>query len=119
MRIVALEAVPFRMPLKSSITSALGEQRTAEYGLIRLTTEDGTEGVGEISLVWHGYGARLCDVVNEVISPDVVGMDVFEYNRILGTVHLGLRFAWHSLTAVAGIEMAILDAQGKLIGQPV
>ena len=119
MRIVALEAVPFQVPLKSTLTSALGEQRSAEYGLIRLTTEDGTEGVGEISLVWHGYGARLCDVVNQIITPSVVGMDVFEYNRILDKVHLELRFAWHSLTAVAGIEMAILDAQGKLTGQTV
>lgn len=119
MKIRSLRAVPFRAPHRGALASALGVQRSSEYGLIRLVGEDGTEGIGEISLIWHGDGAGLCDLVNRVVAPAVVGVEVFEYSRVVRAVHAELQFGWHSLTAVAGIEMALLDLQGKLLDRPV
>lgn len=119
MRIVRLTATPYRVALRSALTSALREQRWSEYGLIRLGLEDGTEGIGEISLIWHGDGARLCPLVNEVVAPVVVGLDVFDYTAIVAATRRALAFGRHSQTAVAAVEMAVLDAQGKLLGQPV
>jgi muconate cycloisomerase len=119
MKISGVRAIPYRVPLRSTLSSALGALRESEYGLVRLETEDGQEGLGEISLIWHGNGAALCDLINDVVGPAIVGIDLFDYNRIMSVVHAALEFGWHSLTAVAGIEMAVLDAQGKCLGQPV
>ncbi|RIQ19004.1 mandelate racemase/muconate lactonizing enzyme family protein [Jiangella rhizosphaerae] len=119
MRITHLTATPYRVPRRSVMTSALGEQHWSEYGLVRLGLEDGTEGIGEISLIWHGDGARLCTLVDDLVAPVVVGADVFEYTRIVGAVRRAFEFGRHSQTAVAAVEMAVLDAQGKLLGRPV
>lgn len=119
MRIVEVRAVPYRARRRAVMSSALGDQHWSECGLVRLRLEDGTEGLGEISLIWHGNGARLCDIVNDVVAPAVVGIDVFEYTTVMRAVQSALSFGRHSQTAAAAVEMAVLDAQGKLLGQPV
>jgi L-alanine-DL-glutamate epimerase-like enolase superfamily enzyme len=119
MKISRVRAIPYRVPLRSTMNSALGAMSQSEYGLVRLETDDGLEGLGEISLIWHGDGASLCDLVNEVVGPAVVGFDLFDYSRIMAAVHASLKFGRHSLTAAAAVDMAVLDAQGKYLGQPV
>ncbi|HEX4812996.1 MAG TPA: enolase C-terminal domain-like protein [Nonomuraea sp.] len=119
MKVTRLRAVPVSVPLREPFTSALGTQATSDYGIVLAETDDGALGLGEISLVWHGKGAALCDVVNTVLAPAVVGSDPFELTRFEAVAERVLTFGRHSLTAVAGVEMALLDLAGQAAGQPV
>ena len=115
----SVTAVPYRVPLRATLTSALGAQSHSNYGLVRLGVDDGVEGLGEISMIWHGDGARLCAEVDDLLAPQIVGRPLFAYEAILADVRSALRFGRHSLAAVAAVEMALLDAQGKVLGRPV
>jgi muconate cycloisomerase len=75
--------------------------------------------VGEISLIWHGNGRRLCRDVNDQLAPRLRGLDVFDLSRAVAEAHAAFEFGRHSVTAIAAVEMALLDLQGKLLGQPV
>jgi L-alanine-DL-glutamate epimerase-like enolase superfamily enzyme len=117
-RIVSVSAVPVRVPLAQEFTSALGTSRATEAGVLRVTTDDGQTGLGEIALTWHGDGGQLCSVVNEVLAPALVGMDPFDVVRIREVTSATFAFGRHSLTAVAAVEMALLDLQGRALGVP-
>ncbi|MEU6726582.1 enolase C-terminal domain-like protein [Nonomuraea wenchangensis] len=119
MRVTRLEAVPVSVPLREPFTSALGTQTTSDYGIVLAEADDGSLGVGEISLIWHGDGAALCDAVNTLLAPAVVGMNPFEVTRFQAVAADALAFGRHSLAAVAGVETALLDLAGQAAGQPV
>ncbi|GAA5038176.1 muconate cycloisomerase [Thermocatellispora tengchongensis] len=119
MRIARLEAVPVSVPLHEPFTSALGVQATSDYGIVIAEADDGTIGLGEISLIWHGSGASLCDTVNGLLAPAVVGADPFGTTRFQETAARLLAFGRHSLAAVAAVETAMLDLAGKAAGRPV
>lgn len=117
--IVSVRAVPVSVPTAWSLVSNLGVQRTSDYALVIVRAADGTVGVGEISLIWHGGGAVLAPVVNDLVAPRLIGRDAWQLTDLIAQVRECLQFGWHSLTAVAAIEMALLDLLGKTIGQPV
>lgn len=118
MRITSALAIPVRVPLAQEFTSALGTARASEYGILRIETDQGQIGLGEIALVWHGDGARLCGVANEVLLPALIGLDPFDIVRVRQSMAEALAFGRHSLTAAAAVEMALLDLQGKAFGVP-
>lgn len=118
MKITSVSAVPVRVPLAQEFTTALGTARASEYGIVWVETDEGHTGLGEIALVWHGSGARLCPIVNEVLGPSLVGSDPFDVVRVREAAAADLTFGRHSLTAVAAVEMALLDIQGKALGVP-
>ncbi|WP_283137714.1 mandelate racemase/muconate lactonizing enzyme family protein [Rhizohabitans arisaemae] len=119
MRVIRLEAVPVSVPLREPFTSALGVQAVSDYGIVIAEADDGSVGLGEISLIWHGDGAALCGLVNRVLAPAVVGADPFEPTRFQAVAAKLLAFGRHSLTAVAAVETALLDLAGKAVGRPV
>lgn len=119
MKIVDIRAVPVRVPFRTPLITALGELHGSEYGIVLVESDDGCRGVGEISLIWHGNGHRLCRDVNELVAPRLRGLEVFDLSRAVAEAHAALEFGRHSVTAIAAVEMALLDLQGKLLGQPV
>ncbi len=119
MKVTRLEAVPVSVPLREPFTSALGVQATSDYGIVIAEADDGTIGLGEISLIWHGNGAALCDLVDRSLAPVVVGTDPFALTRFQEAAAETLAFGRHSLTAVAAVETALLDLAGKAAGRPV
>ncbi|MGI5156226.1 mandelate racemase/muconate lactonizing enzyme family protein [Microbispora sp. CA-102843] len=119
MKVTRLEAVPVSVPLREPFTSALGVQATSDYGIVIAEADDGTIGLGEISLIWHGNGAALCDLVERLLAPAVVGADPFELTRFEAAAAGLLAFGRHTLAAVAAVETALLDLAGKAAGQPV
>jgi muconate cycloisomerase len=118
-KIADVRAVPVHVPFRTPLITALGDLRGSDYGIVIVETDDGARGVGEISLIWHGNGHRLCRDVNDLVAPRLRGLDVFDLTRALAEMHAVFQFGRHSLTAVAALEMALLDLQGKLLGQPV
>jgi L-alanine-DL-glutamate epimerase-like enolase superfamily enzyme len=118
-KIADVRAVPVHVPFRTPLITALGDLRGSDYGIVLVETDEGDRGVGEISLIWHGNGHRLCRDVNELVAPRLRGLDVFDLSRALAEMHRAFQFGRHTLTAVAAVEMALLDLQGKLLDQPV
>jgi L-alanine-DL-glutamate epimerase-like enolase superfamily enzyme len=119
LKIADIRAVPVRVPLRTPLVTALGDLRASEYGIVIVEGDDGRFGVGEISLIWHGNGVRLCRDVSDLLAPRLRGLDVFDLSRVLAEAHAAFEFGRHSVTAIAAVETAILDLQGKAVGQPV
>jgi L-alanine-DL-glutamate epimerase-like enolase superfamily enzyme len=119
MRITEIEAVPVEVPKVRPFVSALGTFASARSGIVRIQTDEGIEGVGEIDLLWHGGGAQLCADVTTWIGPSLIGqnpMDIVNIHHCLSSL---LQFGYHTQTVRAAIDMACYDITGKKLGVPV
>jgi L-alanine-DL-glutamate epimerase-like enolase superfamily enzyme len=117
-RITDVRAIPIAVPLRFDFKSALGTLKVSEYGLVIVETDTGVRGLGEISVIWHGNGHPLCRVVNDLFAPALRGVDPFETTRLHQIARELVPFSRHSLTAVAALDMALLDIQGKVLDRP-
>src|SRR5262249_29507657 len=95
-----------------------GTLRTSEYGIVLVDTDEGGRGLGEISLIWHGNAPPLCRLVNEHLAPALVGTDPFAITRLHRVAAELAPFRRHVRAAVAALDMALLDIQGKVAGRP-
>lgn len=121
MKIARIEAIPVRIPLRPErrMISALGWQEVSDFVLVRLTTDDGREGVGEATVTprWSGetvWGARA--IIEHVLGPALIGVDPGdreEVDRRLDALAVGNWFA------KAALEMACWDVVGREAGVPV
>ena len=80
MRIARIEAIPVRIPLKPErrMVSALGRHEVSDFVLVRLTTDDGLQGVGEATVTpnWSGetvWSARA--IIEHLFTPALIGCD--------------------------------------------
>lgn len=119
--IEAIETVIVDLPLvRTQRFAALSAQRQS-FVLVFLRTADGVEGVGESSLPsgpwWGGESVEsIRATIDTYLAPLVLGEDAFCIDAILARMDAALH---GNSFAKAGIEMAILDIQGKVLQQPV
>lgn len=118
MRITDVSAIPIAVPLRFDFKSALGTLKVSEYGLVVVDTDEGVRGLGEISVIWHGNGHPLCRLVDDVLAPALRGTDPFAITELHRLARGLVPFSRYSLTAVAALDMALLDIQGKALGRP-
>jgi L-alanine-DL-glutamate epimerase-like enolase superfamily enzyme len=119
MRITAIEAIPVAVPKPRPSTSALGTFRDTSAGIVRVRTDEGIEGAGEIAMIWHGGGAALCHDVNARIGPALAGEDPRAIVRIHDRLEQLCQFGRHTNPVRAAIDMALYDITGKALGVPV
>ncbi|HET6504504.1 MAG TPA: enolase C-terminal domain-like protein [Amycolatopsis sp.] len=115
MKIVAVEAIPVRVPRARPSRSAFGVRDHTEAGVIRIDTDAGITGWGEICLVWWRQGSGLCHEVATILAPALIGADptaITLLSRRMAHLLPG-RF---DAPARAGVEMALLDICGKAAG---
>jgi L-alanine-DL-glutamate epimerase-like enolase superfamily enzyme len=117
-RITDVRAIPISVPMLFDFKSALGTFSTSDYGLVVVDTDAGVRGLGEVSLIWHGNAGPLCRLIDERLAPALRGVDPFAVTHVHQLAADLLPFSRHVLTAVAAIDMALLDIQGKALGQP-
>lgn len=118
MRITDVRAVPVAVPLRFDFKSALGVLKVSEYGIVVVETDEGVRGLGEISVIWHGNGHPLCRLVDDLFAPALRGLDPFATTRLHELARELVPFDRHALTAVAALDMALLDIRGKVLGRP-
>lgn len=118
MQVTGVRAVPVAVPLRFDFASALGVLRVSEYGIVVVDTDEGVQGLGEISMIWHGNGHPLCRLVEDVLAPGLVGLDPFAVTRLHELARELLPFSRVALAAVAAVDMALLDVRGKALGRP-
>ena len=84
---------------------------------VRVTAEDGTYGLGQCS-----FGAPVVALIEHHFAPLLVGRDAFAHEYLSDLKwRSSLRHGAQGLNAVAmsGIDLALWDLKGKLLGQPV
>jgi L-alanine-DL-glutamate epimerase-like enolase superfamily enzyme len=93
----------------------------AQSCLVKITAEDGTFGWGE----GHApIGPRATvAIVQDVLTPLLLGEDPLAiemlWERMYGSMRLRGHVAGYQLEAIAGVDIALWDLAGKLLGLPV
>lgn len=89
--------------------------------VIRITTSDGTIGWGET----YGICApeAVCHIINDLLSPVIIGRDPFEVSVIWEDLYDQMRVRGFTggfyLDALAAIDIGLWDVCGKITSQPV
>lgn len=114
-------------PTQRRALSEIGDRHICAYPpqaqscLVKITAEDGTVGWGE----GHApLGPRATvAVVEDVLAPLLLGEDPLAiemlWERMYGSMRLRGHVAGYMLEAIAGVDIALWDLAGKLLGLPV
>ena len=126
MRISRLTTLPLSVPLAPPPGGSDHPLRAqfVTYCLVRVETDDGLVGYGEISDGWGcEYAQVAAAIVDEALSRFVLGADPGApgplVQRIWGWLRRRQGTAWLVAQAVSGLEIALWDLAGKAVGQPV
>jgi L-alanine-DL-glutamate epimerase-like enolase superfamily enzyme len=120
--IVQIDVVPIRAPRKEAVRSGLNPNNAvtaSEFGIIRIVTESGVEGLGEISITFPRIGHSLCHAAEHLIAPALIGLDSLARPLVLSRIDLLLAGEMSAPYLRAAFEMALLDIAGKQYGAPV
>ncbi|MFQ5826529.1 MAG: mandelate racemase/muconate lactonizing enzyme family protein [Dehalococcoidia bacterium] len=120
MKIVGIEAIPVKVPYHRPIPIAVGVNRCANNVVIKLHTDDGIVGLGEVSPLIPTYSGEtqqtaLC-VISECLGPAILGGSILKLEEMMHRVDTAIT---GHLCAKAGISIALHDAAGKAMGVPV
>lgn len=112
--ISALEARTVVVPLPRVASISRRKLTARSYTLVRVFGPENTVGIG-FSL----SGEAATTIVRELIAPNVVGLSVFETERIWDNTYYniilnGRRGA--ALRAMSAVDIALWDLKGKLVG---
>lgn len=88
------------------------------YGFVRVTTDDGSEGWGQLSSHEPDLSAT---VLHRLVAPHVLGRDPACVDALVDRViDANLKFPWSFVCrALAGVDTAVWDLCGKLKNLPV
>ena len=122
MKIARVEASAHSCPFEGEVLrNALGANVKRDFVLVKVVAEDGTVGYGEAH---HGQNpTAMAEIVRNGIGTLVTGADPFDTEGIWECVRRqqvqthGLGAG--SVIALSGIDIALWDLKGKLLGQPV
>jgi D-galactarolactone cycloisomerase len=124
--VTRLSTVPLSVPLdppRGGTGHPLGPTFLT-HCLVKVETDAGVTGFGEISDGWGCEYARVADaIVTEAIARFVIGRDPRHVDAILRVAWAWLRrrqgTTWLVAQAMSGVEIALQDIAGKLADRPV
>ncbi|WP_324274216.1 hypothetical protein [Blastococcus brunescens] len=120
--VVALEAFPVTAEFDTPPDPlSLGTASRRDIVLVKVTCADGTVGWGE---AFHGHaGSAVAEIVRTTMQEVVVGRDVGDSAGVNAETDerflSGAGMAGGFSLALSGIDLALWDAYGKHLGQPV
>ena len=121
MKIAHIETIPVRVPIRShvAITSSLGSHTSSPFLMIKVHTDEGLVGLGEVSCTprWSGedhFTARR--LIQEYLEPALTGQNPLD---IEAAVRLMGRALANNPFTKAGVEMALWDLLGKASNLPL
>jgi L-alanine-DL-glutamate epimerase-like enolase superfamily enzyme len=88
------------------------------YGIVRITTNDGREGYGQLSSFEPDITAT---VLHRQVTPHVLGSDPAQIDALVDRIiDANMKYPWtYICRALAGVDTAIWDLYGKIRGKPV
>jgi L-alanine-DL-glutamate epimerase-like enolase superfamily enzyme len=113
--IEAVEAVPFRIPLRRHLEYAVGGLDAAEHVLVRVWGGDGFCGVAEAiprPLIYGETVASVLAAIEQFVAPAVVGLEPLAFEQ----ARFRLRHVAGNVAAKSSVEHAMLDLAGKALG---
>jgi muconate cycloisomerase len=120
-KIAQIDVIPIRAPRKEVVRAGTGANPIthSEFGIIRVLTDEGIEGLGEISITSPRIGFSLCHAARTLIAPTLVDLDPMALPHVLAVIDGSLNGELSAPYIRAAFEMALLDLQGKALGAPV
>lgn len=121
MKITAIETVPINVPItqERATYGARGAHLTSPFLLVKVHTDEGPVGLGEVSCTpgWSGEDqVTAAHVIATYLAPRLVGQNPTEVTRLAAAMHAGLA---NNPFTKAGVEIALWDLLGKVAGLPV
>ena len=118
MRISTIEPVLVEVPLNVPARSVHGLIATQRSALVRVATDAGIEGWGNVDPVGGYSTMSAADVVSTIrrLTPALLGADALNPQSALAAMDAVLDA---KLEAKACIEMALLDLAGRALGVPI
>ena len=125
MIIAKIETFPLRIPFKPGIQAAAspwGDKNlpTADYLLVKVTTDQGVEGWGETFGFSAVSSAKLS--IDELIAPLCIGRDATQIGPLMLEVQKKLHLFGRTgplFYGISAIDIALWDIAGKAAGVPV
>lgn len=116
-----IETIPVRIPIRAdlAIRSSLGSHTFSPFLILRIHTDEGVMGLGEVSSTprWSGEdNVTAHRVIHEYLEPALKGHNPLDIE--IAVIKMNRVLAAHPFTK-AGIEMALWDILGKVAGMPV
>jgi len=121
MKITHIEAIPVKVPIRPqvAITSSLGSHTYSPFLMLKVHTDEGLVGLGEVSCTprWSGedhFTSR--HLIHEYLEPRLIGqnpLDIEAAGQIMGRALANNPFA------KSGVEMALWDILGKAANLPL
>jgi len=118
-RITRVTATPVLVSRVAPFRSALGLSKRSGFGIVRVETDAGLTGIGEISMIWNGDGPAYCPMVNERLGPAVEGLSPLQITRAIQRMDDAVQFSRAANPAKAAVEMALYDIAGRALDVPV
>jgi muconate cycloisomerase len=121
MKITNIECIPVSVPIRPelAIRARGGVHSVSPFLLVRIHTDDGISGLGEVSCTprWSGEDqVTAAHFIRTILQPALCGQDPCDIERL--TARMRGALAGHPFTRAA-LEMALWDILGKVAGLPV
>jgi L-alanine-DL-glutamate epimerase-like enolase superfamily enzyme len=120
MKITEIETIPVQVPInpQRAIRGALGGHTVSPFLLLKIRTDEGVTGLGEVSCtpIWSGEDqVTAAHLIRNFFFPLLQGEDPTQVERLSVKMR---RVAANPFTK-AGLEMALWDILGKTAGLPL
>lgn len=117
MKITAITATPFALPLRHPVRFAGGRLDVSEHVLLEIRTDEGLVGIAEAPSRPFFYGESprgMVEAIRAWFEPALVGLDPFAIER----VHALMAGVEHNNTIKGAIDIALHDIIGQALGVP-
>ena len=118
MKIKRVEAFPIHAPRSQRFAAARAVLTHSDFALVRIDTDDGITGYGEVSsaLYYYRLGPSHAYDINAYLGPALVNKDPLMIPALADLMDQVLS---GGRQAKSGVEMALWDIAGKAAGLPV
>lgn len=122
MRIEAVHLQHVRIPLKRSFKHALHERAHADAALVTVVGDDGSRGWGEIQPRKYVTGESMEDVLGAdgpAMAEALLGQSFSSWSEATRWLEAQADARGRRLATLCGFDLALLDAVGQSLGQPI
>ena len=121
MKISRIETIPVQVPInpERAIRGGRGGHTVSPFLLVRIHTDEGIVGLGEVSCtpIWSGEDQfTSAHFIEHILAPLLTGQDPTQIERLTAAVNAAVA---NNPFTKAGIEMALWDILGKVAGLPL
>ena len=107
-------AAPFTKMVKITDIKTLGLDNTGDGCLVKIETDAGLTGYGEA-----GFSAQACRAIIETMKPVLIGEDPLAIEKHFYAM-TGVQHPYKAhIPTIGGVDIALWDLAGKILGLPV